>query len=149
LDLAICSGRPRAYLWALALAPALCSDLAESRSTGGVDCAIANPVPPMLLASSRPHGCFSTNVLGVRIEVWPMELPCRRSVRTDPTVDGGVVVRLGRVLRALVDVGCRLPLVGQSPCLQLGYRLPRVCCRLRKNNKMIRGYAHMTIRINQ
>jgi hypothetical protein len=37
-------------------------------------------------------------------------------------VDGRVVVRLGWVLRVIVDVGCRLALVGQSPCLEVGER---------------------------
>jgi hypothetical protein len=38
-------------------------------------------------------------------------------------VDGRVTVHQGRVLRVVVDVGRRLSLVGQSPCLELGARL--------------------------
>jgi hypothetical protein len=89
----------------------------------------------MLLASSRPHGDFSINVLGERIEVWPMDLLCHRSVLTDAAVDGGVVVCLGRVRQVEVDLGRRLPLVGQSPCLQLGARLATMCRQLRKEQQ--------------
>jgi hypothetical protein len=35
-------------------------------------------------------------------------------------VDGRIVVCQGWVLRVVVDVGRRLALVGQSPCLELG-----------------------------
>jgi hypothetical protein len=98
----------------------------------------------MLLASSRPHDDFSIKVLGVRIEVWPTDLLCHRSVRIDAAVDGGVAVGLGLVLWVPVDVGCRLPLVCQSPCLQPGARLATVCRRLRNNNKMIRSYKLYT-----
>jgi hypothetical protein len=38
-------------------------------------------------------------------------------------VDGRVAIRRGRVLRVVVDVGRRLSLVGQSPCLELRARL--------------------------
>jgi hypothetical protein len=64
-------------------------------------------------------------------------------------MDGGVGVRLRRVVRAVGDVGRRLPLLGESIGPQRAYILPRVCGFLRKNKKMIRGYAHMIIRINQ
>jgi hypothetical protein len=65
----------------------------------------------MLLAFSRPYDDFSIEVLGVRIEVWPTDLLCHRSVRMDALMDGGVAVGLGQVLRVPVDVRCRLPLV--------------------------------------
>ena len=53
--------------------------------------------PPALMT-------FSINLLGVRVEFWTTYLPCHRSVQTDATVDSGVVVGLGRVLRVPVDV---------------------------------------------
>jgi hypothetical protein len=37
-------------------------------------------------------------------------------------VDGHVAVCLEWVLRVIVDVGRRLALVGQSPCLEVGAR---------------------------
>ena len=77
----------------------------------------------MLLASSHPHHDFSIKILGARIELWPMNLPCHRCVLTDAAVDAGIAVRLGQVLRVEVDVCCRLALFGQNPCLELGARL--------------------------
>jgi hypothetical protein len=38
-------------------------------------------------------------------------------------MDSPIVVRRGRVLRVVVDVGRRLPLVSHSLCLELGARL--------------------------
>ena len=102
----------------------------------------------MLLASPRPHGCISTDGLGVGIEVRAMDRMCRITVRADPAMDSGVGVRLKRVIRAVGDGGCRLPLLGQSIGPQQAYFLPKVCAFLQKNKKMIRGYAHTTIRIN-
>jgi hypothetical protein len=53
LDLSQCRARPWAYR--NACARALCSDLGEGGSRGHVDKAVAEVVPPMLLASSNPH----------------------------------------------------------------------------------------------
>ena len=77
----------------------------------------------MLLASSHPHHDFSIKIMGARIKLWPMNLPCHRCVLTDATVDAGIAVRLGRVLRVEVDVCRRLILFGQNPCLELGARV--------------------------
>ena len=117
----MCSGLPWAYGRALARAP--CSDLGERWSRGRVDEAVAKPEPPMLLALSHPHDDLSIKVLGARIMVWPMDRPCRRRVLTDAGVDARVRVRLGRVRQVEGDVGRRLALVGQNPCLELGARL--------------------------
>ena len=95
----------------------------ESGSSGRVECAVANPVPPVLLASSYPHDDFSIKVLGARIVLLPMDLSCHLSVLTEAAVDGRIAVRRGRVLRVVLDVGRCLALVGQSPCLELGARL--------------------------
>ena len=77
----------------------------------------------MLLASSHPHHDFSIKILGARIELWPMNLPCHCCVLTDAAVDARIAVCLGRVLRVEVDVYRRLALFGQNPCLELGARL--------------------------
>ena len=52
-----------------------------------------------------------------------MEGPHHLSVLTDVVVDGRIAVRLGPVLRVVVDVGRRLALVGYSKCLEDGARL--------------------------
>ena len=52
-----------------------------------------------------------------------MDLPCHRVVASQAGVDGRIVVRLGWVVITVRDVGRRLALVGQSPCLELGARL--------------------------
>lgn len=77
----------------------------------------------MLLASSHPHDDFAVKVLGARIILWPVDLPCHLSVITEAAVDGRVAVCLGPVLRVVVDVGRRLALVGHSKCLEDGARL--------------------------
>ena len=77
----------------------------------------------MLLASSHPHHDFSVNILGARIELWPVNLPCHRCILGDTVVDAWMVVRLRRVLWVEVDVNRRLALFGQNPCLELGARL--------------------------
>ena len=77
----------------------------------------------MLLASSHPHDDFSINGLRDRIELQPMHLPCHRVVLTEAAVDGRIVVRLEQVLWVIGDVGLCRPVVGQSPCLDLGARL--------------------------
>ena len=86
----------------------------------------------MLLASSRPHDDFSIKGLRDRIKLRPMDLPCHRGVATEPAVDGHVVVRFGRVLRVVADIGRRHPLVDQSICLEWEARLATMCRRLRK-----------------
>ena len=77
----------------------------------------------LLASSSHPHHDFSIKILGARIELWPMNLPCHRCVLTDAAVDAGIAVCLGRVLRVEVDVYRRLALFGQNSCLELGARL--------------------------
>ena len=103
--------------------PVLRANLGERGSTGRVDCAIASPEPAMLLASSHPHDHFSIKVMGARIILWAMDHPCHRCVSIEAAVDGLVAVRRGRVLHVVGDVRCRLPLVGQSICHELGARL--------------------------
>ena len=77
----------------------------------------------MLLASSHPHDDFSIKVLGARIILWPMDLPCHRCVLTEAVVDGRIAIRLGPVLQVVVDIGRRLALVGHSKCLEDGASL--------------------------
>jgi hypothetical protein len=48
-----------------------------------------------------------------------MDRPCHLSVLTVVLGDAFVGVRLGWVLGVPVDGGCRLALVGHSPCLEL------------------------------
>jgi hypothetical protein len=43
----------------------------------------------MPLASSNPHEDFSINVLGPRIILWHIDLPCHRGVLTVAAVEGG------------------------------------------------------------
>ena len=76
----------------------------------------------MLLASSHPHHDFSINVLGARIEVWPVNLPSHLCILADAAVYARVVVRLGRVVWVEIDIGRRLALFGEDPCLELGAR---------------------------
>ena len=74
----------------------------------------------MLLASSHHHDDFCINVRRVRIEIWPIDLPCHQCVVTEVAVDALVAVRFGRVLWVEGDIGRRLPLMGQSVRLELG-----------------------------
>ena len=96
------------------------SNLRESRSTGGVNQAISNPVPAILLPSSHPHHDLCINGLRARIKVRPIHLRCHRVVLTEATVDSRVAVRFWRVRRVVVDIRCRLPFVAKAHALIRG-----------------------------
>jgi hypothetical protein len=68
----------------------------------------------MSLASSDPHEDISVDLLGARIIFWAMDLLRHGSVVMKATVDGGVDVRLGPVIRVVGDVERRLALMGHS-----------------------------------
>ena len=104
----------------------------ESGSIGRVNCAIANPEPAMLLASSHSHHQFSIKVMGARIILWAMDQPCHRCVSIEIAVDGLVAVHQGWILWVVGDVGRRLAFVGQSICHELGARLATMCRQLQK-----------------
>ena len=120
LHLELCSGWSWLYRRARVCAP--CSDLRESGSRGRVDYAVANPISAMLLASSHPHHDFSINVLGARIEVWPVNLPSHLCILVDATVYARMAVRLGQVVWVEIDIGHHLALFREDPCLELGAR---------------------------
>jgi hypothetical protein len=77
----------------------------------------------MSLASSDPHEDIGVDLLGPRIIIWPMDLLCHGGVVMKATVDGGVVVRLGPIIRVVGEVGRRLALVGHSIGREGGARL--------------------------
>ena len=89
----------------------------------------------MLLTSTHPHDDLCIKVLGAWVVLWPMDRPCRRCVLTDAGVDARVGVRLGRVLRVVGDAGCRLALVGHTPCLEVRALLATMCLRLRERQQ--------------
>jgi hypothetical protein len=68
----------------------------------------------MSLASSDPHEDIRVDLLGPWIVLWAMDLLCHGGVVMKVVVDGGVVVRLGPVIRVVGDVGRRLALMGHS-----------------------------------
>jgi hypothetical protein len=68
----------------------------------------------MSLASSDPHEDIRVDLLGPWIVLWAMDLLCHGGVVMKVAVDGGVVVRLGPVIRVVGDVGRRLALMGHS-----------------------------------
>jgi hypothetical protein len=53
----------------------------------------------MSLASSDPHEDIGVDLLGPWIVFWAMDLMCYGGVVLKVAVDGGVVVRLGPVIR--------------------------------------------------
>jgi hypothetical protein len=66
------------------------------------------------LASFDPHEDIGIDLLGPRIVFWAMDLLRYGGVVMKVVVDGGVVVRLGPVIRVVGDVGRRLTLMGHS-----------------------------------
>jgi hypothetical protein len=78
----------------------------------------------MSLASSDPHEHIGVDLLGPRIVFWAtMDLLRHGGVVMKATVDGGVVVRLGPVIRVVGDIGRCLALVGHSIGREDGGRL--------------------------
>jgi hypothetical protein len=102
----------RSYGWTRARTPY--SHLRQSGSGRRVDFPVDNLVPPMSLASSSPHEDIAVDLLGPWIVFWAMDLLRHGGVFMKATVDGGVVVRLGPVIRVVGDVGRRLALMGHS-----------------------------------
>jgi hypothetical protein len=68
----------------------------------------------MSLASSDPHEHIGVDLLGPRIVFWAMDLLHHGGVVMKATVDGGVAIRLGPVIRVVCDVGRCLALMGHS-----------------------------------
>jgi hypothetical protein len=77
----------------------------------------------MFLASSDPHEDIRVDLLGPQIIFWAMDLLRHGGVVIKAAVDGGVVVRLGPVIRVVGDVGRRLALMGHSIGREDGARL--------------------------
>jgi hypothetical protein len=77
----------------------------------------------MSLASSDPHEHIRVDLLGPRIVLWAMDLLRHGDVVMKAAVDGGVVVRLGPVIRVVGDVGRCLALMGHSIDREDGARL--------------------------
>ena len=68
----------------------------------------------MSLASSDPHEHIGVDLLGLRIVFWAMDLVRHGGVVMKATLDGGVVVCLGPIIRVVGDVRRRLALMGHS-----------------------------------
>jgi hypothetical protein len=77
----------------------------------------------MSLVSSDPHEDIRVDLLGPRVIFWAMDLLCHGGVVMKAAVDGGVVVRLGSVIRVVGDVGRHLALMGHSIGREDGARL--------------------------
>jgi hypothetical protein len=77
----------------------------------------------MSLASFDPHEDIGVDLLGAQIVFRAMDLLRHGGVVINAVVDGGVVVRLGPVIRVVGDVGRRLALMGHSIGREDGARL--------------------------
>ena len=100
----------------------------------------------MLLSLSHPHDHLSIKQRTARIPLWPMDLPSHLCVHIDAAVDGGIAVRLGRVVRVVGGLGRRrLALVGQGPSHELVALSASMCVGLRKNNKLITNYTELSV----
>ena len=100
----------------------------------------------MLLSLSYPHDHLSIKRRTGRIPLWPMDLPSHLRVHIDPTADGGIAVRLGRVVRVVGGLGRKhLTLVGQRPSHELIALNASIYVGLRKNSKLITNYAELSV----
>jgi hypothetical protein len=77
----------------------------------------------MSFASSDPHEDIRVDPLGPQIVFWPMDLLWHGGEVKKAVVDGGVVVRLGPIIRVVCDVERRLALVGHIIGREDGARL--------------------------
>ena len=125
-----------------------CSKLGESGSIGRVDCAIANPKPAMLLASSRPHDHFSHQGHG----------HLDRTLGHGPPLPSMCIHRggCGRTHCCTPRVGppsCRRHRTSPSPCGPK--HMPRTGCRAghhvtpTEKSIMIRNYAELSLTIKK
>ena len=64
-------------------------------------------------------------------------------------MDGLVVVRRGQVLWVVGDIGRRLPLWAIANALKMEQGWPPCDADCEKNNKMIRNYVELRVRINK
>ena len=133
MDLLQCWRRPWTYGLAGARAP--CSDSVEGGNSGGVDGAVCNPQPPVLLASSEPHDRLCINGLSAHIVIFPIDLPYRGRVLLDFSVHVRVGVHLGRGSRVEGDRGRRPAHVRHSPRRELRDLLARVRSLLRERRE--------------
>ena len=74
----------------------------------------------MSLASSDPHEHIGVDLLGARIIFWAMDLLRHGGVVMKATIDDGVGVGLGPVIRVVGDIGRCLALVGER---EIGFNL--------------------------
>jgi hypothetical protein len=77
----------------------------------------------MSLASSDSHEDVGVDLLGPWIVFWAMDLLCHGSVVMKVAIDGGVVVRLGPIIRVAGDIRRCLALMGHSIGREDGARL--------------------------
>ena len=123
--------------------------MGESGRIGRVDYAVAEPVPAVLLPSSRPHDGFSRKGCGGRIPCVAVERLSYLRVPSHAGVDVRVAVGLGRSRRVEGDVGRRLAHVSHNVCRELIARMPFTSCRLQRKNKMISKHAEFSVRNNE
>jgi hypothetical protein len=76
----------------------------------------------MSLASSDPHEHIGVDLLGARIIFWAMDLLRHGGVVMKATIDDGVGVGLGPVIRVVGDIGRCLALMSHSISREDGAR---------------------------
>jgi hypothetical protein len=141
------SVQPWAYGWACTRAP--CPDLVESGSSGRVECAVANPVPSMLLASSHPHDDLTIKVRGGQIVLRPMDRLCHLPVLSEALVDGLICVRPAGSSGCQSMLDTALPLWAIAQALSWEHGWPPCDADCEKNNNNFRNHEEIGVRKNK
>lgn len=108
-----------------------CSDVGKSQA-GTVDDAVANPQPPVLLASSQGHDYVCINVMLTRVVIFPILLLTGLCVLNDAPAETRVVVCLRPVAHAVGHIGRRLGLVCHAQGIEVRAFLARMCLLLQE-----------------
>jgi hypothetical protein len=93
----------------------------------------------MSLASFDPHEHIGVDRLDAGIIIWAMDLLRHGGVVMKATVDGGVGVGLGPVIRVVGDIGRRLALMGHSITEKVEQGWPTCDADCKKTNEIVRN----------
>jgi hypothetical protein len=107
-----------------------CSDVSKSQA-GTIDDVVANPQPPVLLASSQGHDYVCINAILNRVVIFPY-FCLHACVFNGAPAETSVVVCLRPIAHAVGHIGPRLGLVCHVQGIEVRAFLDRMCLLLQE-----------------